>query len=84
MYQAAEELQKELTMTADTYKAALKLFARLKATTQTARQERIVSNMKIAFVEFIQDKQPEINWLKIVRVSCRVACAVCACGVCCG
>ncbi|ELR22730.1 uncharacterized protein ACA1_148670, partial [Acanthamoeba castellanii str. Neff] len=65
VYQAAEELQKELTMTADTYKAALKLFARLKATTQTARQERIVSNMKIAFVEFIQDKQPEINWLKI-------------------
>jgi hypothetical protein len=93
VYQAAEELQKELTMTADTYKAALKLFARLKATTQTARQERIVSNMKIAFVEFIQDKQPEINWLKIVRVPCRVCgvcavcvvadvsvCAVCVCG----
>lgn len=68
VYQAAETLEKELTLTTDTYKAALKLFARLKSSVQTARQERVVANMKLAFVDFIQEKQPEFNWFKIVRV----------------
>jgi len=51
-------------MTADTFKSALKLFSRLKATALTEREKRVVTNMKAAFVEFIQEKQPEMNLLK--------------------
>ncbi len=49
-------------------KTKMKLFAKLKETATSDSQGRLLTNAKVSFLDFIQEHNPQLNWLKLVCI----------------